>query len=80
MRCLRGLFFGGRENAFSLGRVAFCVVLGLACWRWASGLDIPAGHKEILGFLLAYLLGGKAVARWGGGGRTSAGPDDKGRG
>lgn len=69
LRCLRGLFFGGRET-FSLGRVSFWLVFSLALWRWFSGGDISSSHETILTFILAYNLGGKAVAQLAGKNKT----------
>ena len=59
---LRGLFVGGRQ-CWSLGRVAFWMVFGLAIWRWWLGQDIPSGHEAILTIIILYNLGGKVVSQ-----------------
>jgi hypothetical protein len=62
MKNLRGLFVGGRP-CWSLGRVAFWLVFGLAVYRWAAGQDIPPGHESILTIVILYNLGGKVVSQ-----------------
>jgi hypothetical protein len=58
LRNLRGLFVGGRP-CWSLGRVAFWLVFGLAYWRWAAGQDITQSHEYILAVIILYIFGGK---------------------
>jgi hypothetical protein len=62
---IRGLFMGGR-NCWSLGRVAFWLVFGLAFYRWALGLDITSGHESVLTIVILYNLSGKVVSQMAG--------------
>ena len=55
------------EYAMSLGRVALCVLLGQAMWKWAGAtpealVDLPAGMKETLFLLMAYNFGSKGIS------------------
>jgi hypothetical protein len=55
------------EYAMSLGRVALCVLLCQAMWKWAgtspeAGVDLPAGMKETLFLLMAYNFGSKGIS------------------
>ena len=55
------------EYAMSLGRVALCVLLGQAMWKWAGTtpdtlVDLPPGMKETLFLLMAYNFGSKGIS------------------
>jgi hypothetical protein len=62
---LSTLFVGGRAGP-SLGRVAFWLVFGIACYKWIVGQDILPGHETILIYILCYNLGGKVVSAYSG--------------
>jgi hypothetical protein len=55
------------EYTMSLGRVALCVLLVQAMWKWSQAtpeavVDLPPGMKETLFFLMAYNFGSKGLA------------------
>jgi hypothetical protein len=78
MKNLRGLFVGGRQ-CWSLGRVAFWLVFGVAIYRWLIGQDIPPGHEAVLTIILLYILGGKVASKVGTRGITVDGPIEASR-
>ena len=50
------------ENGkLSIGRTMLLLTFGLAMYKWATGVDIPATHLNILMAILAYVLGSKVV-------------------
>ena len=55
---LKGLLTNGMGGA-SLGRLGLLLTLGLACWKWAHGVDIPQGHLVTLLTFTGYQLTGK---------------------
>lgn len=62
----KGLIIGGRDS-FSLGRVAFWLVFGLAVYFWLArpSADFPPTLETTLAFVLAYNFGSKAINRFG---------------
>ena len=61
----RGLFVGGRPDSFSLGRVAFWLMLGLSVWFWLTqSVDaFPPSLENALTYVLAYNFGGKMTGQ-----------------
>jgi hypothetical protein len=55
------LFIGGRPGP-SMGRTAFWIILGIACYRWIIGQDIFPGHQLILLTVLGYTFSSKYIA------------------
>jgi uncharacterized BrkB/YihY/UPF0761 family membrane protein len=50
------------DKRLSVGRLAFWIVLFIACFKWILDKEIGIYHNAVLGFLIAYNLGKKAFA------------------